>query len=474
MNLSTALQLKPGDVVALVGGGGKSSAMFRLGAELSQAGRRVLLATTTRIFATQISLAPAFIRFNPEHQSLPDILPKLKTLVEQHGHALLIGPTEPAGGKACGVEPETINALAQSGLFDTIVIEADGSRMRPFKAPAGHEPVIPRSVTLAVPIVGLDALNAPLTAETVHRPELVSRLSGQASGQPVTADVIAAVLAHPEGGLKSVPPAARVIPLLNKFDLAPSAPASDLAEMLLRVERVDSVAVAILTDPDPVQWVQNRVAAVVLAAGAARRFGAAKQLAPWQGKPMFLHAVDAALNSRAGPVVVVLGAYAAECRRALGTRPVTVVENPGWAAGQSASMKAGLAALPPTASAAIFPLADQPLVSAAVINAVIARHQRTLAPVVWPEFAGKRGNPVLFHRRLFAEMERVQGDVGAKPVLLAHRAEAAVVAVDDEAVLIDIDTPDDLAGNFPSATMSKNQDTPPCPLPRKEGGSTSL
>jgi len=131
-----------------------------------------------------------------------------------------------------------------------------------------------------------------------------------------------------------------------------------------------------------------------------------------------------------------------------------VVENRDWAAGQSTSMKAGLAALSTHIGAAVFLLADQPLVSAAVINAVIARHQQTLAPVVWPEFQGKRGNPVLFHRRLFAEMARVQGDTGAKPVLLAHRAEAEAVTVDDEAVLIDIDTPDDLAGNSPSAKMS--------------------
>lgn len=454
MNVSTALQLNCGDVVALVGGGGKSSAMFRLGEELSGAGQRVLMATTTRIFVTQINLAPAFVWFDPDYQSLPDIVPKLKKLVARHGQVLLIGPTEPASGKAYGVELETIDTLAQSGLFDAIIIEADGSRMRPFKAPAGHEPVIPTCTTVVAPIVGLDALDAPLTAETVHRPELVSRLSGQAIGGPVTPQVIAAVLAHADGGLRGVPPSARVIPMLNKIDLAPAAPVDALARALLKSDRIDSVAVAALTDPDPVRWVKNRVGAVVLAAGAGRRFGAAKQLAPWQGKPMFLHAVDAALGSRAGPVVVVLGAHAAECRAALGNRPVIVVENPDWAAGQSTSMQAGLAALPPTVSAAIFPLADQPLVPAAIIDAVIDRFQSTLAPVVWPEFAGKRGNPALFHRRLFSEMAHVRGDVGAKPVLLAHRAQAATVAVDNRAVLVDIDTPDDLAENSASATIS--------------------
>ena len=107
-------------------------------------------------------------------------------------------------------------------------------------------------------------------------------------------------------------------------------------------------------------------------------------------------------------------------------------------------MKAGLAALPECVSAAIFPLADQPGVTAQVIKAIISAHQRTLAPIVWPEFAGQRGNPVLFDRGLFAEMNRVTGDVGARPVLMTHYAQAERVAVAEPGILYDIDTPDDL------------------------------
>ncbi|MFQ5578753.1 MAG: selenium cofactor biosynthesis protein YqeC, partial [Anaerolineae bacterium] len=341
----------------------------------------------------------------------------------------------------------------RSGRFDVILNEADGSRMRPFKAPAAHEPVIPATTTLVAPVAGLDALGRPLNDTTVHRAALVSQLSRTPLKSPITPAVIARALAHPAGGLKNVPPAARVVPLLNKLDAADPGAARRLARQLLRTARIDSVAVGSAGRDNPATWVQTRLAVVVLAAGEGRRFGSAKQLALWRGKPMLAHAVDAALKSQTGPVVVVLGARADECRAALGNRPVTVVVNPHWAQGQSTSLKAGLAALPANTGAAIFALADQPRVAPAVFRALAARFEQTLAPVVWPEFEGRRGNPVLFHRRLFPEMNRLTGDTGARPVLLAHRRHAARVSLTNPAILHDVDTPADLESDGTSVRI---------------------
>jgi molybdenum cofactor cytidylyltransferase len=152
---------------------------------------------------------------------------------------------------------------------------------------------------------------------------------------------------------------------------------------------------------------------------------------------------DAALASQASPVVVVLGHQAGACQATLGDRPVTVVVNPDWAQGQSTSVRAGLAALPPNVSAALFLLVDQPHITPAVINALIERHRVTLAPVVWPEHNGRRGNPVLFDRALFPQLARLSGDTGGRPVLQAHAGQAERVPVSDPGVLFDIDTPDD-------------------------------
>jgi molybdenum cofactor cytidylyltransferase len=194
------------------------------------------------------------------------------------------------------------------------------------------------------------------------------------------------------------------------------------------------------------------VAAIILAAGASTRFGRIKQLLPWGTGTMLSAVVDIALDSSARPVIVVLGRAAAECRTALGDRPVTVVVNAAWQAGQSTSVRIGLAALPNEIEAALFMLADQPAIAVATLEAVIERYRISRAPVVWPEVDGRRGNPVLFDRRLFPELLALEGDVGGRPVLQAHAARAERVAVADRGILLDIDTPADYAENTTPAT----------------------
>jgi molybdenum cofactor cytidylyltransferase len=189
---------------------------------------------------------------------------------------------------------------------------------------------------------------------------------------------------------------------------------------------------------------KSQTAAIILAAGGSTRYGSPKQLALW-GKQTFIERVtDMALNSWARPVVVVLGAALKPCQDALGDKPVQIVVNRRWAAGQSTSVQAGLAALPTQITGAVFLLVDQPGVTSEVINALIERHSQTLAPVIWPEFEGRRGNPVLFDRCLFAELMQLSGDTGGRPVLLAHQNQAERVQVSNAAILLDIDRPEGL------------------------------
>jgi molybdenum cofactor cytidylyltransferase len=449
MNLANALDIKSGDVIALTGGGGKTTTMFRLAAELANdptAGMRVLTTTSTRIFAAQIKHSPAHLTFDPEQQAVADILAPLQALLDEYGQVLLVGQADLQSGKAFGLSSETVDALAASGRFDLIINEADGSRMRPFKAPAEHEPVIPASTTLVAPVVGLDILNRPLNDDTVHRASRVSQLSGTGPGQPITEETIVAVLCHPQGGLKNVPARARVIPILNKVeDPTRRAAAQAIAARLLDCERIDSVVIgAVQAGAEPVLEVHRRTAAIVLAAGGSSRFGSPKQLARWGDQTFIEHVVDTALASPARPVIVVLGAEVSRSRAALGRRPVEIVVNEAWAAGQSTSMQAGLAALPSNIGSALFMLVDLPGVTPDLVEAVIQRHRETLAPIVWPEFRGKRGHPVLFDRALFAELNRVSGDTGGRPVLLAYQDRTERVAVDSEGILQDFDRPDDL------------------------------
>jgi molybdenum cofactor cytidylyltransferase len=180
VTLSEALGMTAGEVVALVGGGGKSMAMFRLAREMVDKGGQAITTTTTRIFGAQIALSPAHV---PAAEATRE---RVAAALAAHGQVLVIGATDSGTGKAEGVSVDLFRRLRSWFPGVCILNEADGSRMRPFKAPAEHEPVIPAETTLVVIVVGADVLGKTLDADQVHRPELVGALCGAPLGTPVT------------------------------------------------------------------------------------------------------------------------------------------------------------------------------------------------------------------------------------------------------------------------------------------------
>jgi len=449
MQLAQALRIRPKEVVSLVGAGGKTTIMLKLAGELVARGQRVLITTTTHLYAWQAAQSGAHLIYVPG-QPLQAFTDRLAEQLDRHSQCVVSGPLEPDTGKVSGVPAEVIADLAGSPNVDVVLVEADGARGRSLKAPAGHEPVVPACTTLLVPVVGIDVLGRPLTGEYVHRPERVAQLAGVEPGTPITTQIAAAVLTHPQGGCKGWQPGMRLVPFINKVERvqpeqsnAALSQARQLAGYLLACAWVEAAAMGAAQLPDPVLQVHGRVAAIVLAAGAASRYGALKQLLPWGSGTLLSQVVDTALSSQAKPVVVVLGHQAEACRATLGRRPVIVALNPEWAQGQSSSVRAGLAALPPNVQAALFLLADQPRLGVATLDALIERHRATLAPVVWPEYNGRRGNPVLFDCSVFPELRELSQDVGGRVLLASYAARAERVQVDDPGIFLDIDTPED-------------------------------
>jgi molybdenum cofactor cytidylyltransferase len=189
---------------------------------------------------------------------------------------------------------------------------------------------------------------------------------------------------------------------------------------------------------------------ILLAAGTSSRMGRPKQLLEWRGRPLVRHVAEQALASqRLTGLVVVVGAVADSVRAALTglDGPVLIVQNPDYASGQASSLRVGLGALPATARAALVLLVDQPLVTPALIDALIAAYdadQDALALI--PYYRGRRGNPVLLVRALFDELRLLEGDVGAREVLARHAGAVRQIVLDDPAVVSDMDTPEDYAG----------------------------
>jgi molybdenum cofactor cytidylyltransferase len=188
---------------------------------------------------------------------------------------------------------------------------------------------------------------------------------------------------------------------------------------------------------------QDQIAAVVLAAGSSERMGQPKQLLAIDGQPMVRRVVEAVCGAGLDQVVVVTGAHAGEVGRALVGLPVEVVLNSDWQVGMSTSLRAGLAALRPEIQAVFIVLADQPALTPQLLESLATRYRATGAPIVAPIHRRKRGNPVLFDRRLFPELLRVAGDQGGRAILARHAARVEQVEVEDTAVLFDVDTRQD-------------------------------
>jgi molybdenum cofactor cytidylyltransferase len=268
-------------------------------------------------------------------------------------------------------------------------------------------------------------------------------VTGAKLGQIITPDLVSAVLLHPEGGLKNAPPGARVLPLINKVSHARLESAREIARALLESSRVQRVLLCAVAQEDPVKEVWGRVGAIVLAAGGSRRFGSPKQLLPWKGKTLLEHVVDRVLDSSVDQVLVVLGHEAESIGALVRDRRVVTVVNKDWERGQSGSVWAGLQALPEGCEACLFVLADQPHVTPELIDSILARYRRTLAPIVIPVHRGQRGNPVLFARTLFPELLEMQGDQGGRQVIERHDNEVEMVEVRDPTLFLDIDTVDE-------------------------------
>jgi molybdenum cofactor cytidylyltransferase len=197
-----------------------------------------------------------------------------------------------------------------------------------------------------------------------------------------------------------------------------------------------------------------KLSAIVLAAGAARRFGRPKQLERWHGSTLVERAVRLAAESGVGEVLLVTGNHAEEiaalfCDPTAYSVAVRIVYNSHWQEGQGFSVAVGVKALSPDSEAALFFLSDQPRLkptSAQVLVQTFAQiGPDRAATILFPTYNERRGNPVLFGRYYFEALSVLEGDVGGRAVVKSYPQAVQEVVVDDPAILEDVDTPEDLA-----------------------------
>lgn len=398
----------------------------------------VAVAVTTHLAAHQVSLADHHV----EVASLAEMQAELASLPS--GLVLFTG-SRTSRDRLGAVPGEALEALREACTRRKLhlLLEADGSNLRPLKAPRAHEPALPPWVNRVIVVAGLVGLGKPLDAEWVFQPEIFAALSGLDLREPVTAEAIVRVLTHKEGGLKAIPESARrAVLLTGAYTPSLQAAGGRIAAGLTGV--YDAAVVAEVHDPPPegeVLAVYEGEAAIVLAAGASDRMGSPKQLLDWQGEPFVHKVARTALGAGCSPVVVVIGSNAEAVAAAVADLPVQIAHNPDWTTGQSSSLQTGLRALPPNTGCALFLLVDQPQISLALISSLLERHRTSLSPVTAPLVDGQRANPILFDRVTFPALLDLSGDTGGRAVLSRFRVDW--LSWHDVRQLLDVDTPED-------------------------------
>lgn len=192
---------------------------------------------------------------------------------------------------------------------------------------------------------------------------------------------------------------------------------------------------------------ENQTAGIILAAGAATRFGQPKQLLRLKDKYLIERVLDAALTSRLGRIVLVLGYAHQKILQALGKKsqhPKLHIEiNPHYKKGQSHSLRVGLAVVKNDFPAVIFLLGDQPMLNSATINTLLERFWSAGKNICAPAYRGQRKNPVILGRRFYDQLMQIKGDIGARQLIDDHPDQVLTVEIDDPLCFFDIDTPQD-------------------------------
>lgn len=439
-NLLTALNFTRETCAAIVGAGGKTTLLFSLARSFSPP---VWLATTAHLSQEQCS-------WSDRHVIVTDPAQNLDAGEFSSRLTLFSGPLTQSE-RVASVPESFLLRLAESAAQNHIplLIEADGARTRLLKAPKEHEPPIPNFVNAVIVVANLKALGKPLSEESVYNPTGFSQITHLPENAPIASEHIADAFLHPFGGLKNIP--AHITPqavLTHAVIPSQQNAGRSIARQLLPTYQAVHLC---RLQPSPIlpcgrtevieSW--KPTAGIILAAGAASRFGAPKLLQTWQGKPILHHVIETALQAGLSPLLLVVGANAHQIQQAACAYPVQIVSNPDWASGQATSIRAAVQALPAHVSAAVFLLGDQPRTPVELINLLLLEQAASPHPILLPEAQGRPGNPTLFDRSTFAALLALTGDSGGRQ-LFTHFPPRKIPWPDPQ-VFQDIDTPDDYA-----------------------------
>jgi len=211
MDLISAFNVTKGDLVSVVGSGGKTTLITELARQLTSMGLKVLSTSTTNAQKPTPHQTEKLLIAEEE----PDLLAAIRNHFRTCRHLTVVGQYL-RKDKLKGLDPESVCTLYGHHLADVILVHADGARKKSFKAPREDEPILPPCSTHCIIVVGSDIIGKALNEENVHRPERVTELTSLQPGQPITPETVAQVINHPRAYFRKVPPGCQLILYLSK------------------------------------------------------------------------------------------------------------------------------------------------------------------------------------------------------------------------------------------------------------------
>ena len=399
-------------VISVTGAGGKTSLIFAWAHELADAGKRVVITTTTHMY-------------RPDESSGIGLIDGLKVCVDEvpGDITMVVSPDPDRPDKVTAPPADVLESLWESA--DVVLIEADGSRRMPLKWPAEWEPAVPDYTDITVCVAGLSAVGKK-TDDVVYRadelPEAIKR-------DTVDVNLIHKILASRSGGQKGVRGEFRVF--LNQVD--------DDIDRLAAAYRLQQIlgvfgiqtAWGSLIEPH-----ESRIAIILEAAGDSKRFGSNKLLHVMDdGRPMIAPILDAVRPLDAYKKILVtqydeVAAMAPDLEIVMNDRPDL---------GISRSMQLGIEAAG-DADAYMFCVCDQPYLKTSTLERLIEAYKKGTAGIVSLAWQGKMCNPKIFSSRYREELMKLSGDTGGRQIINAHKKDLLLVEADSEDEVMDIDS----------------------------------
>lgn len=225
------------EVITFVGAGGKTTTMFKLAEELKHKNKKILITTTTSIFF-------------PETHKYDTVLintnPSINELKKNYSKGIcILGSYVWNENKLKGISSSVICNIYEHHIFDYILIEGDGSKQKPVKAPDAHEPVIPKCTSKVIGVIGIDCIGTSISEKYVHRASLFSNITQKPYGSIIDENCVSKIVLDPKGLFKNVPQGSNKYLLLNKADNLSKIDMCNRIVYILDKEKHDIAAIII-------------------------------------------------------------------------------------------------------------------------------------------------------------------------------------------------------------------------------------